>query len=158
MPAIAYIALGSNLGDREKNLKTAFALMQERGIRIRRVSSFYRTAPYGVTDQPDFLNAACEAEWDGDPESLLHTLLRIELDMGRERKRHWGERNIDLDLILFGDAVIHSRDLTLPHPDMANRSFVLEPLAEIAPRAVHPFLHRTIGELWEALKNRGDAD
>ncbi|WP_337936938.1 2-amino-4-hydroxy-6-hydroxymethyldihydropteridine diphosphokinase, partial [Acidaminococcus fermentans] len=105
-------------------------------------------------DQPEFLNGAAEVEWTGDPESQLHTLLAIEQEMGRQRKRHWGERNIDLDLLLFGDQCIHSEDLVLPHPDMANRSFVLEPLAAIAPQAVHPVFHRTIGELWQDLQKK----
>ncbi|MCH3951387.1 MAG: 2-amino-4-hydroxy-6-hydroxymethyldihydropteridine diphosphokinase [Acidaminococcus sp.] len=155
MPQIAYVALGSNLGDKENNLRTALAHMKEAGIQIRKVSSFYRTAPYGVTDQPEFLNGVCEVLWNGDAESLLHTLLGIELAMGRQRKRHWGERNIDLDLLLFGDEVIHSDDLNLPHPDMIHRSFVLEPLAEIAPQVIHPVYKKTIQTLWEELQNQG---
>ena len=126
--------------------------MEQHGVRVRKVSPLLTTEPYGVTDQPEFLNGAAEVEWAGDAESLLHTLLAIEQEMGRQRKRHWGERNIDLDLLLFGDQILRSADLVLPHPDMANRSFVLEPLAAIAETVVHPVFHRTIGELWQALQ------
>jgi 2-amino-4-hydroxy-6-hydroxymethyldihydropteridine diphosphokinase len=152
--SIAYVALGSNLGNREENLRTALALMEKASIRIRRVSSFYRTEPYGVTDQPEFLNAAAEVEWQDTPEALLKTLLGIENAMGRKRKRHWGERNIDLDLLLFDQEVRQTDFLHLPHPDMQNRSFVLEPLAEIAPDVLHPVFHKTLQALWEALQAR----
>ncbi|WP_317423479.1 2-amino-4-hydroxy-6-hydroxymethyldihydropteridine diphosphokinase [uncultured Acidaminococcus sp.] len=154
--SVAYVALGSNLGDKEQNIRRALELMEHHGIQVIQMSPLITTEPYGVTDQPEFLNGAAEVEWQGDAESLLHTLLAIELEMGRQRKRHWGERNIDLDLLLFGDQQIHSHDLVLPHPDMANRSFVLEPLAAIAPQAVHPALHRTIGELWQELRQKSD--
>ncbi|CDE94331.1 2-amino-4-hydroxy-6-hydroxymethyldihydropteridine diphosphokinase [Acidaminococcus sp. CAG:542] len=154
--SVAYVALGSNLGDKEQNIRRALELMEHHGIQVIQVSPLITTEPYGVTDQPEFLNGAAEVEWPGDAESLLHTLLAIELEMGRQRKRHWGERNIDLDLLLFGDQQIHSHDLVLPHPDMANRSFVLEPLAAIGAQVVHPVLHRTIGELWEELRQKED--
>ncbi|WP_075580304.1 2-amino-4-hydroxy-6-hydroxymethyldihydropteridine diphosphokinase [Acidaminococcus massiliensis] len=152
--SIAYVALGSNLGDKEQNIRRALELMEQHGVRVRKVSPLLTTEPYGVTDQPEFLNDAAEVEWAGDAESLLHTLLAIEQEMGRQRKRHWGERNIDLDLLLFGDQILRSADLVLPHPDMANRSFVLEPLAAIAETVVHPVFHRTIGELWQALQEK----
>ena len=154
--SVAYVALGSNLGDKEQNIRRALELMEHHGIQVIQVSPLITTEPYGVTDQPEFLNGAAEVEWPGDAESLLHTLLAIELEMGRQRKRHWGERNIDLDLLLFGNQQIHTDDLVLPHPDMVNRSFVLEPLAAIAPQAVHPVLHRTIGELWQELRQKSD--
>lgn len=153
----AYVALGSNLGDKEKNLRTALDLMEQAGIRIKKVSPFYATAPYGVTDQPDFLNGAAEVEWNGDAESLLHQMLAIEQRMGRKRLRHWGERNIDLDLLFFGDRVLETPDLTLPHPDLANRDFVLKPLNDIAPSFVHPVLHKTVGDLWQALQEKNKA-
>lgn len=154
--SVAYVALGSNLGDKEQYIRRALELMEHHGIQVIQVSPLITTEPYGVTDQPEFLNGAAEVEWQGDAESLLHTLLAIELEMGRQRKRHWGERNIDLDLLLFGDQQLYTDDLVLPHPDMVNRSFVLEPLAAIAPQAVHPALHRTIGELWQELRQKSD--
>ncbi|MFR9126267.1 MAG: 2-amino-4-hydroxy-6-hydroxymethyldihydropteridine diphosphokinase [Acidaminococcus intestini] len=108
--------------------------MKVHGIKVQKVSTWIQTAPYGVTDQPEFLNGAAEVIWDQDAQSLLMELLAIEKEMGRERKRHWGERNIDLDLILFEDEIMETEFLTLPHPDMQNRDFVLRPLAEIAPK------------------------
>ena len=151
---VAYIALGSNLGEKQKNLEQALDRLQKHGVRVLAVSPWLTTAPYGVTDQPDFLNGAAKVEWDGDAESLLHTLLGVEQEMGRQRKRHWGERNIELDLLLFGDQVLHTDDLVLPHPDMANRGFVLEPLCAIGPDVVHPVLKKTIRELWQALQEK----
>lgn len=152
--SVAYIALGSNLGDKEQNLKQALERLQMHGMRVMAVSPWITTEPYGVTDQPDFLNGAAKVEWDGDAESLLHTLLGVEQEMGRQRKRHWGERNIDLDLLLFGNQVLQTDDLNLPHPDMANRSFVLEPLCAVGPEVVHPVLKKTIRELWQALREK----
>ena len=143
----AYVALGSNLGDKEDNLRRALELLEERGVEVVRVSSFICTEPYGVTDQPQFLNGVCEVRTSLEPLELLRTLLEIEQEMGRVRVRHWGERNIDLDLLLYEDVVMNTPELILPHPDMQNRDFVLLPLAEIAPEIVHPTLQKTIHEL-----------
>ena len=143
----AYVALGSNLGDKEANLRKALELLQERGVEIVKTSTFISTEPYGVTDQPQFLNGVCEVRTSLEPLELLHTLLDIEQEMGRVRLRHWGERNIDLDLLLYEDVVMDIPQLKLPHPDMQNRDFVLLPLAEIAPELVHPTLQKTISEL-----------
>ena len=143
----AYVALGSNLGDKEANLRKALELLQERGVEIVKTSTFISTEPYGVTDQPTFLNGVCEVRTSLEPLELLHTLLDIEQEMGRVRLRHWGERNIDLDLLLYEDVVMDTPQLKLPHPDMQNRDFVLLPLAEIAPELVHPTLQKTISEL-----------
>ena len=143
----AYVALGSNLGDKEANLRKALELLQERGVEIVKTSTFISTEPYGVTDQPQFLNGVCEVRTSLEPLELLHTLLDIEQEMGRVRLRHWGERNIDLDLLLYEDVVMDTPQLKLPHPDMQNRDFVLLPLAEIAPELVHPTLQKTISEL-----------
>lgn len=147
----AYIALGSNLGDKEKNLRTALEHLEKHKVKVKKVSSFLRTEPYGVTDQPQFLNAVCCVQTVLAPLELLEVLLSIEKAMGRVRLRHWGERNIDLDLLLYEDCVLHTAKLNLPHPDMQNRDFVLLPLAEIAPQVVHPVLHKTILELQTAL-------
>lgn len=152
--AIAYIALGSNLGDKEKNLRRALLLLTQQGVEIVRVSSFLSTEPYGVTDQPQFLNAVACVRTSLAPLALLDVLLATELAMGRVRLRHWGERNIDLDLLLYEDVVLDTPRLRLPHPDMQNRDFVLLPLAEIAPELKHPTLQKTIYELKENLMNR----
>ena len=143
----AYVALGSNLGDKEANLRRALELLEERGVEVVKTSSFICTEPYGVTDQPQFLNGVCEVRTSLVPLALLHTLLEIEQEMGRVRLRHWGERNIDLDLLLYEDVVMDTPELKLPHPDMQNRDFVLLPLAEIAPELVHPILQKSIEEL-----------
>ena len=143
----AYVALGSNLGDKEANLRKALELLEERGVEIVKTSTFISTEPYGVTDQPQFLNGVCEVRTSLEPLELLHTLLDIEQEMGRVRLRHWGERNIDLDLLLYEDVVMDTEELKLPHPDMQNRDFVLLPLAEIAPELVHPILQKSIEEL-----------
>ncbi|WP_455266241.1 2-amino-4-hydroxy-6-hydroxymethyldihydropteridine diphosphokinase [Phascolarctobacterium sp.] len=152
--AIAYIALGSNLGDKEKNLRRALLLLTQQGVEVVRVSSFLSTEPYGVTDQPQFLNAVACVRTSLAPLALLDVLLATELAMGRVRLRHWGERNIDLDLLLYEDVVLDTPRLRLPHPDMQNRDFVLLPLAEIAPELKHPTLQKTIYELKENLMSR----
>ena len=147
----AHIALGSNLGDKEENLRRALELLEEHGVEVVKVSTFICTEPYGVTDQPQFLNAVCQVRTSLEPLALLHTLLGIEQEMGRVRLRHWGERNIDLDLLLYEDVVMDTPELKLPHPDMQNRDFVLLPLAEIASEFIHPVLHKSIDELKENL-------
>ena len=152
--AIAYIALGSNLGDKEKNLRRALLLLTQQGVEVVRVSSFISTEPYGVTDQPQFLNAVACVRTSLAPLALLDVLLATELAMGRVRLRHWGERNIDLDLLLYEDVVLDTPRLHLPHSDMQNRDFVLLPLAEIAPELKHPTLQKTIWELKENLMSR----
>ena len=152
--SFAYIALGSNLGDKEKNLRRALLLLTQQGVEVVRVSSFLSTEPYGVTDQPQFLNAVACVRTRLAPLALLDVLLATELAMGRVRLRHWGERNIDLDLLLYEDVVLDTPRLRLPHPDMQNRDFVLLPLAEIAPELKHPTLQKTIWELKEDLMNR----
>ena len=145
---IAAIALGSNLGDREGNLREAVRRMGALG-RVAAVSGFYDTEPVGYLDQPRFLNAAVLLETELLPVELLRRLLGIEQEMGRDRANAppKGPRVIDLDLLLYGELVMQSAELTVPHPVMHERAFVLAPLAEIAVGMLHPVLHRSIGEL-----------
>jgi len=151
---IAYLGLGSNLGDKEANLQQAIACLEQAGAIILAVSTFRVTKPYGVVDQPDFLNGVVAINWHKTPQKLLQTCLAVEKSMGRVRKRKWGERNIDIDVLLFGESIIHTSTLIVPHPDMLNRRFVLEPLNEIGSTVIHPVLHKTINELWQAFKKR----
>jgi 2-amino-4-hydroxy-6-hydroxymethyldihydropteridine diphosphokinase len=147
---MAAIALGSNLaseyGDREASLREALRRIAELA-EVKAVSSFYDTAPVGYLDQPRFLNGAAVVETSLDPLALLHGLLAIEHAMGRERIVAKGPRVIDLDLLLYGDHVMNTAELTLPHPEMHTRRFVLEPLAEVAGKWVHPVLHKTVAEM-----------
>lgn len=149
--SIAYIALGSNLGDKEANLRQALKMLLVKGLQIRSVSSFFKTEPYGVIDQPEFINAVACVKTDLAPEKLLKLLLDTELEMGRVRLRHWGERNIDLDLLLYDDLIYYSEKLVLPHPDMQNRLFVLQPLSEIAADKIHPVYKKSIQNLLKSL-------
>jgi len=157
MRTLAAIALGSNLesrfGDREANLREAVRRIESLG-EVRAVSSFYDTEPVGYLAQPRFLNGAMLLETDLGPQELMRELLGVERAMGRERVGAVakgaivkGPRVIDLDLLLYGDWVLWAEELMLPHPAMAERRFVLEPLAEIAPEWVHPVLGVTVREL-----------
>lgn len=148
----AYIALGSNMGDRAKYLTDAVeALGGIRGCTVKKVSGFLETPPYGVADQDDFLNGCLELETLLYPEELLEQLHRIEKDAGRERKKRWGPRTLDLDIIFYDDLVCQSKDLCIPHVDMHRRKFVLEPLCEIAPYKRHPVYGKTVAEMLENL-------
>lgn len=135
----AYIGLGSNIGDREVNIRRALDLLGEHsGIIVAGVSSLYETAPVGYVDQPDFINAVAILETDLSPHELLAVLLKVEEQMGRVRTIRWGPRVIDIDILLYGDVQVEENDLQVPHPRMMERRFVLEPLAEIAPDLVLP--------------------
>lgn len=143
-----YISFGSNIGDREYQINEALRKLEQiQDTKIKAVSSLYETAPVGGVVQDDFLNGAAIVETNLTPISFLNEIQRIELELGRERKIHWGPRTIDLDVLLMDDVVIEHERLKVPHPFMHERSFVLIPLAEIAPEAVHPVLNKKIKEL-----------
>ena len=144
----AYIALGSNMGDREKYLDDAVRAMDSiRGCTVKKISHFIETPPYGVTDQADFLNGCLELRTLLTPGELLEELHRIEQDAGRERILRWGPRTLDLDIIFYDDLVSEEDTLCIPHVDMHRRKFVLEPLCEIAPYKRHPVYGKTVYEL-----------
>lgn len=149
-----HLGLGGNLGDRIENLAEARARLVKRGIAIRALSALYETEPVGFSAQPWFINQAVEVETELSPRELLMLVKEIEKDMGREATVLNGPRVIDIDILLAGDKVIGTEELAIPHPRLAERNFVLEPLAEIAPQAVHPGLKRTIRELLRLSKDR----
>ena len=150
MSEIAYLSLGSNLGDRAASLRAALAQL-DAGGRLLAVSALYETQPVEVRDQPWFLNCVAAIETEKTPRELLQLALKIETAMGRLRMRERGPRNIDIDVVLFGDRVVDEPGLKIPHPAMQQRRFVLEPLVEIAPEARHPELGKTARELLAAL-------
>jgi len=133
-----YLSLGSNLGDRAKNLQDAIAALRKAGIEVTRISSMYETEPVDYLDQPWFLNCAVEAETELPAVALLKALRQIEADMGSKKLVAKGPRLIDLDILLYGEEAIDTPELQVPHPRMHLRRFVLEPLAEIAPNVRHP--------------------
>ena len=143
----AYLLIGGNMGDRLANLEMAkLAIYQEIGP-ILLSSSMYETAAWGKEDQPAFLNQALLIETNLIAHDLMMALLAIEKKMGRIRQEHLGPRTIDLDIIFFNDQIIDSANLTIPHPQMQKRNFVLSPLKEIAPNFIHPILKKSITQL-----------
>jgi 2-amino-4-hydroxy-6-hydroxymethyldihydropteridine diphosphokinase len=149
--ATVYIGIGSNMGERERNCRRAVEMLGEKGIRVVKMSSAYETAPWGVEDQPGYMNMAVMASTDLGPHELLSALKDIEKRMGRAGTARWGPRVIDLDILIYGDLVEEGPRLTIPHPRMHERGFVLRPLNEIAPGAVHPSLGKTIEDLYKML-------
>ena len=150
MPKLVYLSLGSNVGDREAHLRDATVRLGTAG-RVVAVSSFYETEPVEFIQQPWFLNCVAALETSQTPRQLMTSLLHIEQEMGRTRVRKKGPRTIDIDILLLDNEQIVSEELIIPHPAMQQRRFVLEPLAELAPEAVHPVLKKTVRELLDAL-------
>jgi 2-amino-4-hydroxy-6-hydroxymethyldihydropteridine diphosphokinase len=150
MTNLAYLSLGSNVGNREACLRDALIRLSATGCVVA-VSSFYETEPVEFTSQPWFLNCAVALETDLTPQQLMSALLSIEEEMGRRRIQKKGPRSIDIDILMFDDIVMDSKELIIPHPAMHERRFVLEPLAEIATSAIHPVFKKTISELRDAL-------
>jgi 2-amino-4-hydroxy-6-hydroxymethyldihydropteridine diphosphokinase len=142
-----FLSLGSNVGDRAANLREALARLSGAGVGVRRVSSFFRTEPVGFQAQTWFINCVLEGETEKMPLRLLNTLQRIEWQMGRRGGRRFGPRAIDLDILLYENAVVRLAKLTIPHPRLAERRFMLIPLRELAPHLRHPATQRTVTEM-----------
>lgn len=150
---VAYLGIGSNLGDKRGYLNMAVdELARDTNISVRKVSEYIVTEPYGPVDQPDFLNAVVEIETPLTAEELLAIIHDIEQEAGRERLIHWGPRTLDIDILLFDDEIINTENLTIPHPEMHKREFVLKPLAEIAPYVYHPTIRKNAVQMLEDLK------
>jgi 2-amino-4-hydroxy-6-hydroxymethyldihydropteridine diphosphokinase len=154
-----FVGLGSNVGDRLGNLEHArVRLAQAAQVRLVASASIYETEPVGPVKQGWFLNTVVELATRLSPRALLQLCQQIEADLGRVKRERWGPREIDLDLLLYGERVIDEPDLKLPHPELARRRFVLEPLAELAPQLQHPTLHKTMQELRAVLKDGTEDD
>ena len=153
--AVAHLGLGTNLGDRWENLRRALALLTEdRSVHLLRQSNVYETEPWGVADQPSFLNLVAEVATSLDPEQLLAKGKEVERELGRVPGRRWGPRLIDLDILLMGDEGVDLPHLQIPHPRLHLRAFALVPLAELIPDRRHPVLGHTIGEMSLAAEGR----
>lgn len=151
----AVIALGSNMGDRQAYLQHGInALRQSKDFRIQAVSKFVETKPYGTMDQPDFLNGCMKIQTLLFPDELLQALHDVEHSVNRVREGKWGPRTLDLDIIFYDHEIIDTAELKVPHVDMHNRDFVLEPLNQIAPNTYHPVFHQTVSSLLARLKQK----
>lgn len=151
--ASVYLGLGTNIGNKRKNMVTAAALLAERAGDVLSLSSFYETEPWGFDSENTFLNAALELETSCSPMELLRLTQQIEQEMGRTQKSDgsYHDRIIDIDILLYGNEIIHTEELVVPHPLMQQRLFVMQPLAEIAPSLVHPVLQKSMYELYMEL-------
>ena len=150
----AYLAIGSNMGDREQYLKNAIEKLNSKDdCKVVKTSSFIETEPYGGVEQDKFLNGALQIRTLLSPEELLKRVNEIEAEEGRVRTIHWGPRTLDIDILLYDDEIVYTENLIIPHIDMQNRQFVLEPLCEIAPYAIHPIFKEAVIKLKNKLEN-----
>ena len=145
--SVSYIGIGSNLGNRQENCFRAVEILEKRGIKVQKRSSLYETEPWGVKDQPRFINMVVQIETTLEPNDLLRVLKDIEKEIGRQDSFRWGPRMIDLDILLFNALVLNEENLQIPHPYLHEREFVLRPLSEIAPNVIHPVFHMSIDKL-----------
>lgn len=143
----AYLSLGSNKGDRTEYLNRALAKLAQKAGTVVKVSSIYQTAAWGKTDQPDFYNIAAEINTGLPAEQLLNAILETEQELGRHRTEKWGQRTIDIDILFYGDAIVNSPNLLIPHPHLQERRFVLQPLNDINPKLIHPKINKDISTL-----------
>lgn len=150
-----YLLLGSNLGDRQRNLLQAMELLKERGFNITKTSSIYQTSPWGKRDQPHFLNLVVEGKTGFLPERLLKEIKKIENVMGRTEKERWGVRPIDIDILFFNEKIINTPLLKIPHPQLPRRTFTLIPLNEIIPNLIHPLLGKSVKDLLSRVNDKG---
>lgn len=150
-----YLALGTNVGNKEENLKEAIKRLSEGGIEVVGESPIYKTPPYGPVEQDWFLNQVVEVQTELDADELFEAMQIIEKEMGREKEVRWGPRLIDLDIIFYNDLVLHEKNLTIPHADMQNRKFVLQPMCDLNPKFLHPVFEKRMEELLENCNDEG---
>lgn len=148
-----FLALGSNVGERKKNIETAITLLSQRVSNIKK-ASFYETRPVGYVEQDNFINTALEGDTDLNPGDLLGFVKRIEKKIGRIQRFKWGPREIDIDILFYGNILYNKNDLTIPHPRLYERDFVLQPLSDLNPDFIHPGLNKSIKQLRIHLKNK----
>lgn len=150
-----FLLLGANLGDREATLSKAITLISERIAPVISASSLYETAPWGVEEQPAYLNQVISLTTEKEAKRVLQAVLAIEKELGRERRLRWGARVIDIDVLFYGNKILTSEELEVPHPRLHQRKFTLVPLAEIAPEFVHPLFKKTIQQLLNECTDEG---